>query len=474
MFIPDTNVGYLILIVLPIIAYYFFQFRGKELTLYAIFSFSFISGSIELLLGFNPNLLKQIIEITILLLTIYVLITTRKPHFPLIKYVIIFLIISFISFAISDVDIIQFLLFIRKYFLIIVIYILFSNINFNFNSRDKFLNFIIALFISQIFVNLIRFPITGQSEPYIGTMSVKAGSTTAIFALVAISFSFSAFLYLRQRLYLLITLGFFLFAIIGDKRVIIFFMPIIIAFVYIHFVKVNTNKQIFNFKNLSIMLLLTLSIIYGTVRLLPTLNPENKIGGSFDLDYTINYIENYLNPGTKVLGSNFYGRGEAPIAVYNLLVNEYGLSKFLFGLGPGDIIMSKYSTPTSYLIDRAEDITVFKYDIGYGTRTGLIYTGLQVGLIGIIFYFIIIFKSISSPYTNKYNNISFQLNRNKILELGLYGAKWIFVLDFFLYSRTFYESIPIILSVYYINYYLNNSLLQPNRIHSVITPVDNL
>ncbi|HPD58027.1 MAG TPA: hypothetical protein PKW17_12355 [Smithellaceae bacterium] len=460
MFIPDQNVGYLVIIVLPIIIYYFFKFRGRAFVIYVVLSLSFTAGSIELLTGFAVHRLLQICELLIWALTFYIFLITPKRHIPNWPYLVGFVFICLVSYFINPVNFIQLLLFLRKYLLFIVLFILFYNIKLSDKDRENLLKFIILLFLTQIIVNIVKFPFIGRTEPYIGTMSILGGSTTAIFSLVGISFAFSAYLYTRSIKYILLLFGFFIFSIIGAKRGHMFFVPFLLVAQYILYVRM-LNVGIF--RNLlmrtPVILIMVALIIYIGIVFTPSLNPEGVIGGSFDPSYTIEYIDTYLNPGRTVQGVKYFGRGEAPLAVYRLLSNS-GLLASLIGLGPGDIIMSRYTIPYEAGFPE-EMIAGMKYNIGYGSRTGLLFTAMQIGILGALFYFFFVFKVFSSFFNKRCYSNDVPVKK-QIIALGLSGFLGIFVFDYFAYSQTSFNIIPIILPVCFAYNYVKNGI-HPNR-----------
>ena len=447
MFVQNPIIGLLGLIVLPVIFFYFNKFRGKLFFLYLIFSLSFLGAPIQLLLGINTNFLEQIIELIIFFLFIVTIFNKKNTQFKYFRYCVLFILISLFSFFINEVSWIQLILFLRKYLVFIVLFWIVDNLNADYRKINNFINFLITLFILQIVINILRFPMTGISEEYIGSLAVRGGSLTAIISLLGACFSFAYYCYTREKKYLLLVIGFFMFGVIGSKRIVVILLPLALSLTYIlYLVKI---KKIYSLiYRLPIYSVFFILIIYAGVRLSPTLNPENEIGGTFDYYHIVDYIYDYSNPGKKVLGAKYYGRGEAPLAVYNLLVYKYRLENFLLGLGPGDIIMSNYIDRKDRSIKRIEDITASKYDIGYGARTGFLFTGLQIGLLGVLAFLIMCGKVYF--YYIKLAFYKFKIKKNNSLALGVIMSFVFFLIDFFMYSRVLYESIPTMLFIFII------------------------
>jgi len=451
MFTPDRTVGYLVVLVLPVILWYLFAFRGKAFIIYVMFSVAFTAGSLELLFNISPNLIRQFVELLIWALAAFVLLMSRKKEIPGWQYLLGFIIVCFCSYIVNEVTIVQLALFVRIYLRIVAIFILFHHLTLNSRNADKLLRFTILLFITQIFVSIGKYLIIGQTESYIGSMSVRGGSLTAVFSLIGISFAFSAFLYERKWKYVILVLGFFLFSVIGNKMVMIIFIPALLLIQYLYYWK---HSKLLSFRRVLRLLPIAIFIaffVYAGVRLNPRLNPEGKIGGSFDFGYAIEYIDMYLNPGRPIRGADYFGRGEAPYAVYTLL-REHGLAHFLFGLGPGEIIMSRLNISKEE-IHWEDGITTMKYGIGYGARTGLLSTTLQVGLLGLLFYFIMI-TTMFLWVMKQFSLPGIVPAAKQTLLLGLIGSYWIFALDFLFYSRTFTEWIQILMPVFFVYHYV--------------------
>jgi len=449
----DIRVCYLIIFVLPVIFYYLFKFKGRAFIIYIILSLSFTAGSIELLTGVDVyRRILQICELLIWILTFYILLITPRRVIPDLYYLLGFVLICLISYIINPVNYIQLLLFLRRYLLFVAVFVLFHNIYLSEKDRKNLLAFVILLFVSQIIVNIARYPIAEQTEYYIGTMAILGGSITAIFALVGITFSFSAYLYKRQFIYIVLMFGFFIFSIIGLKRGHLIFLPILLLIQYLVYLRIAKENFLRNaLITTPVVLIITGLLVYLGFTLVPTLNPEGIVGGSFDPAYAIKYIDEYLNPGRPLAGITYFGRGEAPGAVFELLKSN-GLMTLLLGLGPGDIIMSRYTIGAD-VIGAESYLLGMKYDIGYGGRTGILFTAMQIGFLGVIIYFLFVFKVFSQFFQKAFYVNEIPVDK-KIIALGLAGFLGIFIFDFLAYSQTSFQIMPIILPVCFAYHYV--------------------
>jgi hypothetical protein len=124
----------------------------------------------------------------------------------------------------------------------------------------------------------------------------------------------------------------------------------------------------------------------------------------------------------------------------------------LLGLGPGDIIMSRYTIGAD-VIGAESYLLGMKYDIGYGGRTGILFTAMQIGFLGAVFYFTFIFK-VFSPFFKKYFYGNDMPVDKKIVALGLVGFLAVFIFDFFAYSQTSFQIIPVILPICFAYHYV--------------------
>ena len=226
--------------------------------------------------------------------------------------------------------------------------------------------------------------------------------------------------------------GYLLFALIGGKRAIIIYIPILIFTILFFYYKLN-NKNIFadlNFyKTIIAITPAFLLIFYLTVVLIPDHNKEHKVGGSFDIKFVSEYAFGYVTNDAE--GQYSLGRAVAPFIAYNTLSNR-GYDKILFGLGPGHLIKSSLNKESNS--EGEGNTLMFKlYGLGYGARIGMIWMGLQVGILGVFALFLFHLHLLKK--TLQLSKISENINY-KIIALGQIGCGLVFFIDFFTYSQT--------------------------------------
>jgi len=173
----------------------------------------------------------------------------------------------------------------------------------------------------------------------------------------------------------------------------------------------------------------------------PTLNPEHQYGGSIDFKYLDEFIVKYqtLDQHTGVEGD---GRADAPFVALDRVYTG-GIINTLFGFGPGEIIKSSFTPYKKPLLE--------KYNIGYGGRIGLVWTLMQIGIIGVIVFLsfhLFLFKKMLNIYYQS-TNIKFS-----VYVLSTVGFCMIYIFDFFTYSTEMIQNTGMPITYYYAIYYV--------------------
>jgi len=260
----------------------------------------------------------------------------RKQRFNLfgIHIIVGFLIITFISLIYNSSSFISELLFLRLILRYYLLFLAIINLDFEEKSMKTIINVLIFIFLVQIPLAVIKLFIYGPGETSFG---LNSHSVSAYFPLIAIAFLFSFyFIYKNKPVYVLFSLGFVGFSIIGMKRAFLFFLPIVLL--YIGWILKKDFKITFKF-----LLLTTLIVIislYFISRLIPTLNPQKTVWGDFNLKHLINYAYNYTTHSTA--SGIPTGRVSTTLSVFNRLSNR-GLYELSFGFGPGCIVKSIFA-----------------------------------------------------------------------------------------------------------------------------------
>lgn len=434
MDIVESNkiLGVAVLVTLPSIIIYLKRINYNSLLWGLLFIIAFTAGSLEIF-GIPAGLSNILREFVIIVLAVKTFKRKNvKYQFPGIKYLLLFAFVAIFSALINNLNPLLLVLFFRKYFLIILFFYTVINYPFSYKSFISLDKLIIGLSLAQILANIIKYFIVGVAEPIIGTMSILGGGFTAIFGLVGIAFSISYYLVSNKTKFILLAAGFLLFSLIGGKRAMFVFAPMIILVSFFYYQKLFSKLNIKFFKNIFLIGIFVILSVYAVVRLNPTLNPDKAIGGAFSWEYLIEYSDWYLNE-YEVGGIN-QSRAQSPLLVWELLKKQ-SVPQLFFGLGAGQFIesslnmnLSKYS---NYL-----DFLVQEYNIGYGAQTGYLQLLLQVGILGVLFYllfFINLAKRTITLIKIKLKDTTDIYTGSKLL--GIIGVMFIFFLMFIFYTQ---------------------------------------
>ncbi len=269
---------------------------------------------------------------------------------------------------------------------------------------NKINKFIIFIFIIQIPVATAKLFIYGPGERAIGTYSLTEGSLSTIIPLIAIGYLIAFYIYYNKRpIYLLLSIGYIYFSIICKKRALVFMLPLLISFLSIMFLsEKNYNlkqKKIIRNRIFLIAPLLILIVFYFSIRLVPALNPEEKIGGTFNLKYSADVFVEYFTREPDDSGYTT-SRFSTTKRVFAVLYKK-DFAKLFFGYGPGAYTKSRF------VLKEEERIAYKELRIIYGV-TPFTYIAIEYGVLGIFPYFLFIcaifvksikyWKIANSPY----------------------------------------------------------------------------
>ena len=141
-------------------------------------------------------------------------------------FLYIFILVSIVSSLFNNKTIVEFFLFFRRVFIPILFF--FSVFRISFQIK-KVINFLIFCVVIQIPFIIIKFFTLGISESgAIGSISIHSGSLSAIFPLSVISFLAAKYIFDTKIKYIIYSCFFILFGLIGGKRVLIAFLPILL------------------------------------------------------------------------------------------------------------------------------------------------------------------------------------------------------------------------------------------------------
>lgn len=313
------------------------------------------------------------------------------------------------------------------------------------------LQFFYQIFIVQILISALKFILFSgrQIESLVGSMSIiggAIGTTIPILGFIVLWFYRNGKLFWRDWLFVA---GLLLVGFTTGKRAVWFILPVVIAAFMVYVQGIRLNKYI-------VLGIAAIPVVfYFGARLTPTLNPENKVWGSFDLEYMFDYAETYQfgeeglvvpmkqpiqlsSVGGKLstIGPiDAEGRGGATIALAELLFSDYPLQKGdIWGIGFSNMYSSDYASfsklPLTILLDHK------------GSATGLFQSYVTTGYVGIFTTILFCFLPI------------FFIRHKRLRWVLLMIAIW----EYFMYTGIIFRT-PAFMAVFlFVMYYSNQQM----------------
>lgn len=300
------------------------------------------------------------------------------------------------------------------------------------NEKDKILQFLYEVVILQIIISLFKLVLfRHQIEGLVGSFTIGGGAVGTSFPIIGF---YIIYVYRRGQLQKMdwwLIVGLFLFGWTTGKRAVWIILPIIIMLFFSYVRGVRLNKYMI------LGLLAFPVVLYFGARLTPTLNPEHKVWGTFDLQHLYDYVNTYqfgeegiegqrenirqTNQVAYVNGAyglqneqiEASGRGNATIELFKLIFGPRSLTEQdIWGTG----LSSFYST-TYEEFDKLPLTIHLAYK---GAGTGFFQMYATIGVVGAIL--MTIFSLI--PYS--------RIKHKRI--------KWVmlvfFLYDYFMYNAT--------------------------------------
>lgn len=319
-----------------------------------------------------------------------------------------------------------------RYLEIFLLWFLLKDAIFYRNDKDKILQFLYEVVILQIIISLFKLVIfRHQIEGLVGSFTISGGGVGTSFPVIGF---YILYIYRKgvfKKLDWWLIVGLFLFGWTTGKRAVWIILPIIVMLFFSYVRGVRLNKYM-------ILGLLAFPImIYFGARLTPTLNPEHRVWGSFDLQHLYDYANTYqfgeegiegqrenireTNQVAYVDGAyglqdkqiEAAGRGNATIELFKLIFGPRSLTEQdIWGTG----LSSFYSTTYEEF-----DKLPLTIHLGYkGAGTGFFQMYAAIGVVGAIL--MTIFALL--PYTR------IKQRRMKWVMMG------VFIYDYFMYNGT--------------------------------------
>lgn len=278
-----------------------------------------------------------------------------------------------------------------RYVEILLLYFIVKHTIYN-GKGERLLALFYDIGLMQIIISVFKmFAIGWQMEGLVGSFQIiggEMGTTIPILWFIILWYYRKGQFGRWDWLYIL---GLLLVGFTTGKRAVMFILPVVVAAFMIYVPKLRLKSS-----TIAMTILLVPLLLYLGVRLTPTLNPENKIWGSFDWEYAIGYAETYQF-GKKgwqgqsnaiaqaddldgaLIGQKQYieseGRGGATIAMLRLLIGEHEtIKQDWWGLG----FNSMYSTD----YDEFDKLPLTIHINHKGSATGVFQSYVTTGLLG--------------------------------------------------------------------------------------------
>lgn len=272
-----------------------------------------------------------------------------------------------------------------KYIIPICLIPFFFNIVEDKESHIELNNVFGEILFIQIVLNIWKLIVIGHwYEGLVGSITgVSGGAVGTTLPLVGLCWICSHMSLSLNKRSIFYIAGLLFIGFMAGKRAVWLQFPILFVILSVFIERKNLRNKL-----IPIILLSPLLLYFG-LRLSPTLNPENKVWGSFNPEYTLNYIMEYSG-GTEKYDDNIVagqGRLGANLLIYDMIFSSENESTWLLsGLG------------TKYIMAAdSENYRDSNYYMGVSNRgalTGFAKTFLAYGIVGLLLFVIFLISVI--------------------------------------------------------------------------------
>lgn len=397
---------------------------------YIIFLIVFLQGIIHM--NLNPAIAKWMFEPLVVVLFFFGLNSSPKRIPFLLPFLLFFSVFLVSVIHYKDYNQEAFTFFKPFIYSFMVFYTSFKS-NFSHNELIKLYNLIGLLILIQLPTAVIKVISKGGfAEKWVGTMSYSGGSLHLIFPMLVISYLLGLyFFYNKDKKYIYLIIGFFIFGVTGAKKGVPFYLLGLIALGFLLKFHIYDKKSI-NFAKIISFSAAGLIAFYLSVVLIPGLNKEKEIGGSFDLEWLQDKVYSYSFyddekeiyqgrfGGTKVLVEDFFGKTK------NYL-SKKSLSSSLIGYKPSSFDESSYLTGNENVNEEHNRI------IPTGFFRMLFALG-SLGVIAFIFFYGAVFNFCRKLFVDKF---AYFTPFGKALVFGSFLFSISIFVDFFTYTHMY-------------------------------------
>ena len=332
----------------------------------------------------------QMMNVVTVILSSYLFVRNQVwKYFQYFRYLIIFFIIFSLYFVFNNLLVHHdsvFFVFSQysKYLVPFICLLLFIHYARRNTIYLRYFNQLIGeLLLIQVVISVYKFVLFGGHfwEGMVGTFGVlRGGGAGTSFPLVALCWvAINSNMDISKWKSWLFIAGLLLLGIAAGKRAVILLFPILFVILSVFVCKKKYSNRVW------IIIAVAPLLFYLGVRLTPTFNPEKKVWGSFDLEYMMNYTENYamgeVEEGEE--REDYTGRVGSALAFWEIFVDTDNYSvKTLLGEG----VERAYTS--------AEDRKAYdKFGMDYGLNhrgdiTGVLMLCIAIGVVGVLLFIV--------------------------------------------------------------------------------------
>lgn len=272
------------------------------------------------------------------------------------------------------------------------------------------------LIVVQILLSLGKMVILGgYLEGWVGSMTgIRGGGAGTSFPLLGLMW-----LALKNDMKfsckdIFIALGLLMIGFAAGKRAVWIMFPVLFIFLSIYVFRKNFTKQVV------VLAVLTPLLFYLALRISPTFNPENKVWGSFEPEYAINYILKYSGGIDKQHSGIQTGQGR--LGAVSWMLEQFSKSDKVVFLGKGN----EYITYAG--IENYSNSNYYGGIKHRGNITGIVSTFFSIGTIGVVLYLFIIL----TLFLSKKNRFKILLFLVVLIDYIFYNAQIMNLMSLFI------------------------------------------
>ena len=290
----------------------------------------FNAGFFESLWG-NPGtvVLKAIfiILLAILLANMRIRGLSKNETLALIAFCV-FTILFYTNYALNGINLLWGAFQYFKYFFPIAMYFIIRGQNLNTMQTAYYANLITKLLAFQVVFSVVKLLVLGFRENIVGSLTNTGGSVGLVYAILGIIMLWANRNKDIKGRDWLIVFALLLLPIASNKRATWFIVPIVLLILLTG--KISRTYM----RNTAVLVVLLPLIVYFGFRLNPSLNPEKRLWGSFDLQYAIDYALSYSGVSEEKLeGEAAQGRWGAGMQIFWETIADPFSKESLLGWG---------------------------------------------------------------------------------------------------------------------------------------------